>query len=347
MRPSKTSTLGTVLLAATVALGVVAAPRPAHAQPAGADAKPSADAVKKATEAFKEGTKLFGEKKFALALEQFRLSYDTVASPNSKLYVARCQAEMGNLREAYRTFESVIDEANERGKTEPKYLPTGEGARHDLDELSKKLVVITVTVANAPDAARVKVGGAPIAKEEWGKPIPLDPGPVDVVLEVPGAAPVRDHADLKAGQTKAFNLVGPDTGSAVPPPIETPKKEESSGGSPGLLIGGLVAAGIGVGGFVMFGVEGSMAKSTESDLQALCPSGCSPSDASAQDLVDQGKSQQLIANVGLAIGAVGLAAGATLIVIHIATADGGDAPKSDEALNLEVGPSYVGVRGRF
>jgi len=347
VRSSKNSSLASVLIAASLAIVAAASPQSAFAQPASASAKPSPAAIKKATDAFKEGTKLFGQKKFALALEQFRLSYDTVASPNSRLYVARCQAEMGNLREAYTTFEGVIEEAQERGKTEPKYIATGEGAKRDLDELSKKLVLVTISVPNAPDSARVKVGGVPVPKENWDKPIPVDPGSVDVVLEVQGAPPVTEHADLKAGDTKTFTLQ-PAVVDTNPHPIEPPKTDDGSGGGSGLLIGGLVASGIGVAGFVMFGVEGGMATGTQGDLDTLCPSGCSASNAEAKDLVDQGKTQQLVANIGLVIGAVGIATGATLIVIDLATADGGgDAPTSDAALKLDVGAGHVGLRGTF
>ena len=120
----KTSRFASALLSLSLGLAVVSTAEPAGAQPAA----PSPDAVKKATDAFKEGTKLFQEKKFALALEQFRTSYDTVPSPNSHLYVARCQSEMGNTKEAFQTFQKVIAEAQERGKAEPKYLPTGDSA---------------------------------------------------------------------------------------------------------------------------------------------------------------------------------------------------------------------------
>lgn len=337
----KMSRFAPLLLSISLAAASATVAGEAEAQPAA----PSPDAVKKATDAFKEGAKLFQEKKYALALEQFKLSYDTVPSPNSRLYLARCQAEMGSLKEAFHTFEAVVAEASERGKTEPKYLPTGESAKNELAELSKKLVVVTVTVANASDTTRLRVGGALVAREDWGKPMPLDPGPVDVVLDTPGAPPVKEHAELKAGESKTFSLTVPDTGSAVPPPVEQPKPEESSG--PGLLPGVFIAGGIGVVGFTMFAVGGALSMGTESDLEANCgPNGPCTSQEDI-DLVDTGKTQQMVANIGLVIGSVGLATAATLLVIDLATSDGGDAKPADAAAQLYVGPGSISVRGRF
>lgn len=338
----KTSRFASALLSLSLGLAVVSTAEPAGAQPAA----PSPDAVKKATDAFKEGTKLFQEKKFALALEQFRTSYDTVPSPNSHLYVARCQSEMGNTKEAFQTFQKVIAEAQERGKAEPKYLPTGDSAKNELGELSKKLVVVTVTVANAAESSRVRVGGALVAREDWGKPIPLDPGPVEVVLETQGAAPVKERADLKAGDNKSFNLMAPDSGNAIPPPIEEPKPADDGDG-PGLLPGVFIAGGIGVVGMGMFAVGGGLSLGTESDLETNCgPNGPCTSQED-KDLVESGKTQQLVANIGLVVGSVGLATAATLLVIDLATSGGGDAKPSDASAKMYVGPGFVGVRGKF
>jgi hypothetical protein len=338
----KISRFAPALLSLSLGLAAVSVTELASAQPAA----PSPDAVKKATDAFKEGTKLFQEKKFALALEQFRVSYDTVPSPNSHLYVARCQVEMGSTKEAFQTFQKVIAEAQERGKTEPKYLPTGESAKNELADLSKKLAVVTVTVANASETSRLRVGGALVAREDWGKPIPLDPGPLDVVLESQGAQPVKEHVELKAGDNKTLSLTAPDSGNAVPPPIEEPKPLDDGSG-PGLLPIVFIAGGVGVIGMGMFAVGGGLSMGTESDLEAHCgPNGPCTSQED-KDLVDTGKTQQLVANIGLVVGAVGLATAATVLIIDLSTSGGGDAKPTDATAKMYVGPGSVGVRGSF
>ncbi len=121
-----------------------------------------------------------------------------------------------------------------------------------------------------------------------------------------------------------------------------------------------MAAAIGVGGFALFGAEGSMSGNTYNTLNAACGghAGC-PNPvggrANADNLISTGKSQQTLANVGLGIGIAGIAAGATLFVLSIrkrppsdAALDGGDphTPRQPSA-DLVVGPTWAGARGSF
>jgi hypothetical protein len=79
-------------------------------------------------------------------------------------------------------------------------------------------------------------------------------------------------------------------------------------------------------------------KSTYDDLKSTCQSGpCPPSRA---DDIAKGRSQETIANVGLAIGLVGVAAGVVLYLTSIPP----KAPASARA-GIVVAPGFVGVRG--
>ncbi len=335
-----------IALAALLAGG--AAPSAAFAQgPAPSQAPaPTPQQVQKATSAFQAGTRLFQAKKFALALEQFKSSYDTVASPNSLLYIARCQAEMGSLNESFKTFQRVIVEAEAR---QDKYGQTRDSAKVEIEELANKISVLTVNVANAKDSTRLKVGGAIVAKEDWGKQLPRDPGPVDVVLETDGLPPVSQSLTLAKGERKTLDLAVPEPKKEEPPP-PPPPSDDSSGPS-GLLIGSLVLGGIGVAGMVTFGVAGGLSLSTYGEVEDKCgsqPGGKCTAQADL-DTIDEGEQQQMIANIGLIVGGVGLAAGATLLIVDLA--GGGSSSASadvgDVSVDLQVGPGYAGVRGRF
>jgi hypothetical protein len=101
-------------------------------------------------------------------------------------------------------------------------------------------------------------------------------------------------------------------------------------------LGAYIAGGVGVIGFATFAIFGEMAQSTYNDLQNACGGG--PCPPSKSDEISSGKSKQLIANVGLAVGIVGVAAGATLFVLSI--------PKSSSPSSaaLVVSPNWIGVR---
>jgi hypothetical protein len=304
--------------------------------------------VKKATDLFSAGVKLYQAKKFAPALQQFQTSYDTVASPNSLLYIARCQAEMGNLKEAHKTFQRVIVEAEAKPE---KYAPTRDSAKGEIEELANKISVLTVNVTNPKDSSRLRVGGAIIAREDWGKPIPLDPGPVTVTLDTDGAPSVKEDLTLTKSERKTLDLTVPEPKVDVAPP-PPPPEEKDGGGPSGLLIGGLIAGTIGVAGMVTFAVAGGMSLGTYSDVEDKCSALPGGKCTSAQDheQIDEGEQQQLIANVGAIVGGVGLALGATLIIVDVATGGGGDDAPKDEAklpVDIVIGPGYAGVSGTF
>lgn len=353
-------TLGASLL--TFSPDATAQVKPPPAQPRGAKPppppadpnKPTPAQVEKATGAFKEGRKLFDQKKFALALERFRASYDIVQSPNSRLYVARCLVETGASKEAYREFEKVISEADERAKTEPqKYGPTRDTAKTELDEVAAKIGLITVNVINATDATRVKIGGAVTPKDDLGKPMPVDPGAIEVNVETPNQAPINKTVNVEKGKPEVVDI------DAAPPvkvdPVVPPPPE--SGGKPPYLP---IAIGTGVGavvGFGLFAVTGALTLSTNSELEN--DAGCNPEtknctgaagydDAKIDELQDSGGTTQTVANIGLTVGAVCAAASATFFILY--AVDGDEGPGDEPAaarVRFQAGPTYLGVAGEF
>lgn len=334
-------------IAAACVLLVSTSTSPAAAQDA--EARPGArtflaqaagDPVKRATEAFKKGTKLFGEKKYIPALAEFQTSYNLVPSPNSGLYIARCYAELGQHKEAYYQFKRVIGEADTRARTEPKYGPTRDSARNEIEDVSKKLSLLTVQVQNPAANTTLRVGAMPIARDQWGQPIPLDPGGVDVLLDTPGTPPVQNRIELQRGEKKTIAVAPQQPGVNLPPPPPPRKNDDDD---LGLLPVALAFGGLGVAGMVTFGVAGGLSLGTYSEVEDTCST--LPA-AECNDLIDKGETQQLIANVGWIVGAVGLAAGATILIVDLT---GGSSSDTRDASNvqLDVGPGRVGVSGSF
>ena len=65
-------------------------------------------------------------------------------------------------------------------------------------------------------------------------------------------------------------------------------------------------------------------------------------------LQDSGSTQQTLANVGLIVGAVGVTAGVTMLVIGLSSDDGGtESASTQPSTSLAVGPGFTGLRGRF
>lgn len=315
----------------------------AQAQPKGAKglaAGPSDDGAKKATAYYGKGSELFKAKKFAPALEQFRLSYAAVPSPNSHLYIARCLAAMGDPRAAYAEFDKVVEEASERGKTEDKYLPTRDTARVERDELLPKVALVTISVAHPGPTTIVRVGATEVPRDQWDKPFAVAPGNVEATIAAGDRTITSQSATINAGQSHTLVLdaaaapIAGVGGGDVAPPTTTARRSA-------LFPAGIVVGAVGVGGLVMFAVAGSMSQSTYSSLEKEC--GAGPCPASRADDISSGKTQQTLANVGLIVGAVGVAVGVTMVVLSTRKSKGPPAPTT----GLVIGPGYLGANGTF
>jgi hypothetical protein len=332
----------------------ILAPTDARAQQPGAAAPagPSQQDVAEAKARFGKANGLYKAKKYKEALEEFRASYKAVASPNSHLYIARCQRDMDQKAEAYLEFDAVIAEAQTAGE---KYAATGEQAKTERDELGAKLALVTVNVANAPGAT-LTIGGKDVPAERWGKPFPATPGNVDIVLEAPGKPAAKESVSANAGESKTISLslptgeaggeissgTGGDTGGGDTGGSGGDDAAPSGGQSP-LRLPAYIATGVGVAGFVTFAVAGAMSRSTYSDLEQAC--GARPCPADRASDVSAGKTQQTVANVGLVVGGVGIAAGATLFLLSLR---GGKKTEPAAAkTELVVGPAWLGARGTF
>lgn len=345
------SLLRALVLASVPSLWVIATTTPAAAQPA-----PSAVSVKKASDHYVKGSQLFDFKRYTLALEEFKKSYAVVPSPNSRLYIARCYAVLDRPLEAYVEFDKVVAEAEERVKGgEDKYTPTLESARTERDEAAGKISFVTVNVNGAAPDAVLKIGGTEVPRGEWGKPVPLAPGDATVVLESGSKPPISEPVTLAAGEKKSVTIEAGPKKSVTEPGGEDGDTPSSGSSRAWLRPYAYVAAGVGVVGFAAFAVGGAMSKSTYSDLEDTCGGPC-PQDR--EDDVSAGKTQQTIANIGLIVGAVGVAGGVTLFLLSM---DSGEPEKGDESptakrrpsskssasSSLVVGPGFVGVRGQF
>jgi hypothetical protein len=317
----------------------LAQPRP----PPPPAAAPSANDVAKATAYFQKGSELLKSKKYIAALEQFKLSYATVPSPNSHLYIARCLAGIGEARAAYLEFDKVYEEASARATSEPKYAPARDSARVERDELAPRLGLLTINVANPEPGSVVYAGVYQVPPDRWGKPYPIEPGTFNARLETPGRPGLKSQITLGPGERREVTLGGGVGGPVVGGPVAPPPIVAKSKMSP-LRIGGIVAAGVGVVGFGMFAGAGIASKATFSDLSLKCGTTGGCHGMTVTDEVSKGKTQQTIANAGLVIGAVGVAAGVTMIVLSTRKPrDSAPQPTAD----LVVGPGWLGAQGAF
>jgi hypothetical protein len=314
-----------------------------HAAPPKPSAAEEAN-TKKATAFFVKGSDFYDHGRFALALEQFKQSYAVVPSPNSHFYIARCLAALGEHRDAYRAYNEVMAEVDARAPGDTKYVKTRDTARQERDDLNPKVALVTITPPAAKLDLSVRVGGELIPRDQWSSPIAVKPGLIPVEITIAGQPAAAQSLTLSAGEKRAIVLdASPAVQAATARANGTDKPRDTGSGSV-LRPLAYAAGGVGVVGMVMFAVAGSMSKSTYSSLEKQCGQGPCPSNLSSD--ISKGKTQQTVANVGLGLGLVGLAAGTTMFLLA-PSGKKGDAPKKKAGAELQIGAGYVGVAGQF
>jgi hypothetical protein len=342
------------LLVACALAGGVAIPsvsRAAGASPVDA----TAEQKKEATGHFAAGKQALEAKDYEHAIMDLRASLEIVDSPNAHLELARALRDSGKLGDAWIEFGRAAETATQLAPKEDRYLKTADAAVTERKDVEGKLAWVAVTVAHAPAGATMKVAGRVVPPEEWNAPLVVPPGAVDVVLaDGAGAELARGTVSASVGQTTPLSL---DATSTPPPSGKDSPDSDTSGTNEGqpppppeagptpaagskLRPFAYVAGGLGVAGLATFTVFGLMSNSTYNDLKSACPHGCPPDKRSE---IDTGIMQQTIANVGLGVGIVGLAAGTTMFFLSM------PASPARSATALVVAPmyqgAYLGVRG--
>ncbi len=280
------------------------------------------------------------------------------------LYLADCYERIGRTASAWTEFKTA--EGLARARNDQR----ADVARGRAQALEAKLDRLTVVVG--PTVPRVGLhvllDGAPVAPEEWGLPVAVDPGdhvviastpdhpnrtiPVHVGPENPTATARIDSLDEPAAPPQAPSPVTP---AASVQPASTPSLAASSPAAPeaapttdpgatnrwvGIGVGALGVVGVGIGS--AFGLV-AQSKKSQSNQQGNCDSTDHCSTAGLGLRKDASDAAN-VSTVFFVIGGVAIAAGVVLVL----TAP--HAP-SGAALTLSPAPMPGGggalVRGTF
>jgi hypothetical protein len=336
-----------------VACGVIAIVGMARAGWAeGVDvARATPQQAEKAQTVFRSGDALFDVQRYEEALERYRASFEIVASPNSRLMIARCLNELGRLDEAHAEYVEVLTLARKAAEKNPVYQPTAQAAQDELTALRSRVAWLSIELGDVPPDAQLTVGGKPVRISAANEPLPVVPGKVQIVATTSDGRQARAEVHVAAGRESSVKLKLGETVTVDSPPAEqqTPAEPAQTSTPPAsatvmepppkrspLKPLAYVAGGLGVAGLVGFGVLGALNNSKFSSLESKCPNDhCPPNLA---DDIDQGRTLQTFANVSLVVGIAGLGTSVTLFLL------GRDRPRPTAVV---VSPSSVELRGQF
>lgn len=283
----------------------------AAAPVAAAAAEPASEASsQRATELFRKGQARFDARDFSAALPLFQEAWQLSKSPNARLYVARCLAELGRNVQAYTELSGVIVDTT--ATNEERYERTREAAQAELAEANQRVAKLVITLDQRPAGFTILLDDAPVAQAQLGIPIILEPGEHRLLARAEGSADFSELAQLGAGQSRTIHVTfAPAHGETAPPPATATTAERSSSGMGTWQTAGLVGAGVGIVALGVFATTGFMAKSKYDAVSDAC-GGQRCSDDSHADEIDSGRSLQTVANVSLVVGSLALVAGGSL-----------------------------------
>ena len=131
--------------------------------PSRADAVPvdvaTAEQTQAAQRIFEEADKLFDVQQYEQAIEKYRASHAIVASPNSRLMIARSLRELGRLPEAHAEYEAALADAQRVAADLPQYRETVRAAEDELQALRSRVGLLSIDLGDVPPTSRVTVAG--------------------------------------------------------------------------------------------------------------------------------------------------------------------------------------------
>lgn len=291
-------------------LALVVAAITAALSPAAAHAQSTSSVT--AREEFHAGQALYEQHRYADAYTRFAASLAALNSPNTLLYIARCERELGHVGRAFRHFDQAAREANMRRATEARFQETFLSATSERELLEPRVGFLTIrsiapTHASGPD---LTIDGDRVDGVNWGALVAVDPGLVDVTVEADGFVR-RRTLTIATGDTGTWEI---DFGASP----DTDRQTSQRGGptvSPWtpLRVAGLTVASVGVVSLIASAITGATAQAAFDLIVQQCGSvRCPPERAGA---VASGEAMVTATNVLLGVGLTLAVAGGLGIVL--------------------------------
>ena len=286
------SSTGTSVARACATALVLLFARPAFAQ------SPTREGTAQAL--FDEGSDLFTRGQYDAACEKFRASNELDPRGGTLLNLALCREKQGRTASAWATFSEARNRSLKEGRSERVAF-----AEKKIADLRPLLPRLRIVVTDPSQPVEIKVDGEALPRAAWELSFPIDAGEHKIGATAPGhrAVAVVVRAASGAEVVATIPKLAREVIAEAPPPAPAPPPEPRW---VGWTATGLGAAAVGVGS--IFGVR---AFSQRSDAESLCASARCDEGRSSNE---NGQRSAWIADVGIGVGLVTIAAGVYLLL---------------------------------
>lgn len=162
-----------------------------------------------ALEQFDAGRAAFARGEHARALASFTASIEALPSPNTRLYVARCQRALGKTASAYASYRLAAREAADRVDQagEKRFAPTRDAAQAEAAEIEQSVPRLQITLpVDAPPGTTVRLDGAEAPSSALDA-LEVDPGTHTVEVAAPRRATFEQTIEVAQGERRSVEVV--------------------------------------------------------------------------------------------------------------------------------------------
>ncbi len=309
---------------------------------AGEDAAANAEAL------FRAGREAAEAGDYDLACARFGASLAQEAAVGTRLNLALCEEQRGQLAAAWAHLHTVLEQL----PAEDSRQPIAEAAK---ERVERALAWVTLTDESLGERFRVLVGGNPLDSGSFGVALPWNPGTHRVLITAPGHPPRTLEVTVRAGERLTVPLAlgevevqAPPESSAPPVPapsdVTATSVPEQDGGQRsrdprrGVAYAALATGGVGL---AVGSAAGIFALSQQRIVDRECgrDKQCSPA---GMDAVDRGKTAAAVSTVGFVSGTVIAGVGLAL-VLHPRRASA----REDVAWKVGLTPTSCSLSGQF
>ncbi len=274
-------------------------------------AEPTPTQTTLAESLFRDGQTLMAAGRYEEACPKLAESYRLDPAGGTVLNLAVCHERQGRVAAAWAEYRDALIYASREGRQDREQL-----ARTRIAALEPTLprLLVKVPATSSTTGLVVAIDGVDIGPAAWGTELPLDPGGHLLTVTAPGRQDFQRSISLRLSEKLEVSIpelepvVRDDEAPKARQPVTRDGDEDPHAGrrTAGYVVagGGLVALGVGS----WFGIR---AFSDRSRSDARCNPLC---DDEAVRLNDDAKRDARVADVGIGLGVVGIAAGAYLIL---------------------------------
>lgn len=285
---------------------------------------------------FDEARDLARAGRFTEACPKFEASQRLDPGAGTLLNLADCYEKSGKIATAWRTYQKVV-EASER--TSRKEWATH--ARESAGRLSPSLSTLTIEVPKSADVPGLVVerDGAAVNRDEWGKPVFVDPGEHLIIVRSPEKEP-QEHRLMVGGAASVLRVVV-DAGD-IKEHSETSEPKEASSGQ-GQRTAGYVAGAAGIVGLGIGAVFGLSAIGSKHDAErdGHCTVDLQKCDAVGKASMSDSRDAARLSTIGFIAGGALAATGIVLVLTAPSNKDPASATQGRRTTVRFTGSSVV------